>query len=542
MIRPLLCAIILVFFVSSIQAQDWPRFRGPEGSGVVENSESIPTQWSPKSNLAWKSKLPGPGASSPIIVGDKAFVTCYSGYGLTQQKPGDIENLMRHLVCIDMKSGDKLWQKDVKSVGPEDPYTGAGVPAHGYASHTPVSDGQNVYAFFGKSGVHAFDLDGNKLWDAEVGNESDPTKWGSSSSPIVYKDIVIVTASAESQSIVGLDKKTGKELWRQEAAGLDGMWGTPGLIKVDEERTDVVMSVAKEIWGLNPENGALRWHADALGSRHAYTSVIADGNRVYAFNGADSGSVAIDVGGEGDISESNTVWSGKPASASFASPVRHNDRIYVVAQNIVTQVDAKTGEKLNRIRLKGTMKASGRFGALDYPSPIVVGDNMFYLNSRGQMFIVSLGDEMEQVTINRVTTDAETFRGTPAVSNGRMLLRSSDHLYCVMDKGDTVKAEDNALAKSEEAPPAVEGQQQRQRRDPMAMFNDVDKDGDGKVTMEELAGNRMETFLKPMDKDGDEAVSKEEFTAGLAAMRQRSYGAREDSRPKRPQRPTAAGK
>ena len=229
-------------------ADDWTRFRGPSGNGVATDSASIPTAWSPSANIAWKTELPGPGASSPIIVGGKAFVTCYSGYGLTQEDPGEIENLVRHLVCIDLETGKKDWQKDVKVSLPEDPYTGIGVTAHGYASHTPVSDGKNIYAFFGKTGVHAFSMDGTKLWEAEVGKESDPTKWGSSSSPIVYKNIVIVTASAESQSVIGFDKESGKELWRQEAEGLDGMWGTPTLVKVNDDRTDLVMCVAKEMW------------------------------------------------------------------------------------------------------------------------------------------------------------------------------------------------------------------------------------------------------------------------------------------------------
>jgi outer membrane protein assembly factor BamB len=155
-------------------AEDWHRFRGPAGSGLAVDSDSLPTTWSPEANLAWKTPLPGPGASSPIIIDGKAFVTCYSGYGLIQEKPGNIENLVRHLVCIDMQTGKKRWQKNVKASLPEDPYSGIGVTAHGYASHTPVSDGKNVYAFFGKSGVHAFDMDGKKLWSAEVGKESDP--------------------------------------------------------------------------------------------------------------------------------------------------------------------------------------------------------------------------------------------------------------------------------------------------------------------------------------------------------------------------------
>ncbi|MGI9474316.1 MAG: PQQ-binding-like beta-propeller repeat protein, partial [Rubripirellula sp.] len=121
-------------------ADDWPRFRGPTGSGVASQSDSLPTAWAPDANVAWKAPLPGPGASSPIIVDGKVFVTCYSGYGLSQENPGEIENLVRHLVCIDLKTGDKLWQKDVAVSLPEDPYSGIGVTAHGYASHTPVSD------------------------------------------------------------------------------------------------------------------------------------------------------------------------------------------------------------------------------------------------------------------------------------------------------------------------------------------------------------------------------------------------------------------
>ena len=533
-------------------AEDWPRFRGPSGNGVASESDSLPTEWSPNANLAWKTELPGPGASSPIIVGDKAFVTCYSGYGLNQESPGDIENLMRHLVCIDVQNGKKLWQKDVKASLPEDPYTGIGVTAHGYASHTPVSDGSNVYAFFGKSGVHAYDVDGNELWQSDVGKESDPTRWGSSSSPVVYEDTVIVTASAESQAIVGLDKKTGKELWRQEAEGLDGMWGTPTLVKIDDDRTDLVMCVAKEMWGLDPDSGKLRWFADATGAQHAYSSVILDGKRVYAFTGRGGGSVALDAGGNGDISKTNTVWTGRD-NASFASPVRHGSRLYVVSRGIVTVVDAETGESVQKLRLKGAKKTGGRFGSLDYPSPVVVGNRLFYMNGSGQMYVFEMGDELKQIALNEVTSDKEIFWGSPAISDGRMVLRSQKHLYCVADKGETVNPEDNQMAKAgaaEAAEPENEREQEgrgsRRRFDPASMFKQMDTNEDGKVTEDELEGNRMADRLMTLDKDGDSAVSQDEFTSGISTLFQRSggrgqggsyRGRGEDTRPDRPQRP-----
>ncbi len=548
---------VLVFSGLTLHADDWTRFRGPSGSGVVGNSEYLPASWSPTANLAWKTPLPGPGVSSPIILDGKVFVTCYSGYGLSQENPGKIENLMRHLVCVDLQTGEKLWQKDVKASLPEDPYTGIGVTAHGYASHTPVSDGESVYVFFGKSGVHAFDLDGNELWQADVGKESDPTKWGSSSSPVVFDDTVIVTASAESQAIVGLDKKSGKELWRQEAEGLDGMWGTPTLVKIDEDRTDLVMCVAKELWGLDPNSGKLRWYADATGAEHAYSSVIVDGKRVFAFTGRGGGSVAIDAGGKGDVSESNTVWNGNQ-TASFGSPVRHQSNIYVVSRGVVTVVNSKTGDKIDQVRLQGVQQTGGRFGSLDYPSPVLVGDRMFYLNGSGQMFVFDLGDELKQVAVNRVTTDKESFGGSPAISDGRLVLRSNKHLYCVTDKGESVKPSEDAIAKTDgenaggRSGPGAGGRGPggdggNRRFDPMSIFNDRDANQDGKLTTDELAGSPMANRMEQMDKDGDKSISREEFTSGMSALFSRNRGGGggyrgggKDTRPDRPQRPQLA--
>ena len=551
------CCALVMFVLHSLilQAGDWPRFRGPDGSGVAVDSDSLPTTWSPTANLAWKTPLPGPGASSPIIVAGRIFVTCYSGYGLTQESPGEIENLVRHLVCIDLQTGKVLWQKDVKAALPEDPYSGIGVTAHGYTSHTPVSDGQNIYAFFGKSGVHAFDMDGTELWQANVGKESDPTKWGSSSSPVVYHNTVIVTASAESQSIIGLDKQTGKQLWRQEAEGLDGMWGTPTLVKIDEDRTDLVMCVAKELWGLDPDNGKMRWFANATGAQQAYSSVILNGKRVLAFTGRGGGSIAIDAGGSGDVSATNTVWTGGETT-SFASPVRHKSKVYVISSGVVTVVDETTGEKVKQVRLAGAQQTGGSFGSLDYPSPVVVDDRMFYLNGSGQMFVFDLTDELKQVAINRVTSDAETFWGSPALSDGRLVLRSSKHLYCVADKGETVKPEDTFVAKADEsatpaAPGGGGGPGGNGRFDPMSIFKGIDADSDGKVTEKELEGNRMADRLKTLDKDGDKVITQEEFSSGISTLFSRGgggggggggyQGQGKDTRPDRPQRPELAG-
>jgi outer membrane protein assembly factor BamB len=447
-------------------AADWSRFRGSAGAGVAADGKQVPLAWSPTANLAWKTKLPGPGASSPIIAGGKVFVTCYSGYGVTRQRESEIEDLVRHLVCVDLKTGEVIWQRDVQASLPEDSYYDTGVSSHGYASHTPCSDGTNVYCFFGKGGVYAFDADGNELWRADAGKESDPPKWGSSSSPVLYNDLLIITAAAESQSIIGYDKVTGQKRWQREATGLDGMWGTPALVRVDESRRDLVMLVPGELWGLDPDSGKLRWYARANESQQAYASVISNGATVFAFSGQGGVSVALDVGGSGDISDTNTVWT-STVKATYASPVYHKSKLYVVSRGVLSVVDAENGQRLNQVRLKGArITGNTRFGSLDYASPVIVDDHLFYLNASGQMYVFRLDEELQQLAVNETMTEKEVFWGSPAVSEGRVVLRSSKHLYCVANFGQTVDRGDPKASSADttDLDPSSETTRQRSRR------------------------------------------------------------------------------
>src|SRR5262249_38708054 len=154
----------------------------------IAKDNNVPTTWSATENIIWKTDLPGAGSSSPIVVSNKIFVTCYSGYGLPD-KMGNMEDLKRHLLCVDRANGKILWTREVPALQPEVQYRSYQAQ-HGYASSTPVSDGEHVYVFFGKAGVFAFDLDGKKLWQASVGERTH--NWGSGTSPILYKDLVIV--------------------------------------------------------------------------------------------------------------------------------------------------------------------------------------------------------------------------------------------------------------------------------------------------------------------------------------------------------------
>jgi hypothetical protein len=442
--KRLVLGAALLLFTSPCHA-DWLRFRGPNGSGISPEPNATPTTWSPDENIAWKTPLPGAGVSSPIVVGDRVLVTCYSGYGVDPEDPGDINDLKRHLVCVDSNEGRILWQRAVAAVQPEDPYSGMGVPSHGYASHTPVSDGERVYVFFGKSGVLAFDLEGKELWKTSVGTASDRRQWGSSSSPVIFKDLVIVTASAEGPALVGLNKHTGQEVWRQETDGVADVWGTPLLAKVSEEQTDLVLGVPFEFWGLNPETGKLRWYAEVLDTDQYSSSVVESGGVIYGIEGRGGGSAAVKLGGKNDVSDSHKVWTGRDSSR-FGTPLVHEGRIYFFGNGLVNCIRAADGSEIFKERIPGATGGGfgggppggfggrggrGGFGSTDYASPVLADGKIYFVRSDGTTLVISASDKFELLATNRITSDEENFSGTPAISEGRIFVRSNKQLYCI---------------------------------------------------------------------------------------------------------------
>ena len=206
----LLLVATVLMQCNRLEAQDWLQFRGAGGSASAD--ADLPIKWDTNTNIKWKAELPGPGASSPIIVGDKVFLTCYSGYG--DKSKGKIEDLKRHLLCFDRSNGEILWQKsfDNSSIADEDPYKSF-ITNHGYATNTPVSDGKSVYFFLGKLGLFAFDLNGNQLWKKEIEYKTNKTRWGSAASPILFGDSLILNAIEECGKVFSIAKADGEIKW-----------------------------------------------------------------------------------------------------------------------------------------------------------------------------------------------------------------------------------------------------------------------------------------------------------------------------------------
>ena len=414
------CSCLALFHARA----DWSRFRGPDGAGSSPGSKP-PVQWNESQNLRWKAALPGPGSSSPILVGKRVFVTCWTGYGAA----GSSAPLQRHLVCLDQDSGKILWNKSVNGESNVDRYDGF-MQEHGFASQSPVSDGERVYVYFGKAGALAFDLDGKQLWQVNLGTQSNDKNWGSSSSPILYKDTVIVNASEESHAIYALDKKTGKQVWKSEAGSLTLVFGTP-VLTTHEGRTDLVISVPNELWGMNPDTGKLRWYAETgLPGNIAPSVLVADGV-AFAFGGFPrTAAVAVKLGGKGDVTQTHVLWSGNKASY-IPTPVYNEGKLYFVNDaGFATCLDAKTGEVVYQERVQGA-SASGRGGKPFYASPVLANGHYYAVSRRNGAFVFGAKPEFKQVAQNTFSSDDSQFNGTPALSGNRMFLRSDKFLYCV---------------------------------------------------------------------------------------------------------------
>ncbi len=442
---------------SFLDAEDWPRFRGENGSGLATNAHHLPTQWSETENLAWKTKLPGPGSSSPIVVGDKVFVTCWSGYG-TPEAQGSQADLKRHLVCVDRKSGSILWDKSVAASLPEDSYGGM-FAEHGYASHTPTSDGEMVYVFFGKSGVVGFDMDGKQVWKSDVGDGLDGRRWGSACSPLLYKDMLIVLASAESKTIYAFNKKTGSLLWKKAAPNFESTWGTPVLVQTAAGKTELVVGVPGEIWGFDPENGSFLWYCPSNGDDSYCSSVVAVKEVIYSIEGRGGGGIAVRAGGTDDVSKSHILWKNNESNR-ISSPLVVDGRIYFVNNKIANCLDASTGKQIYKERLpavssvpagqearpdrsegRGEGPGGGRggrrgggMGGQDYGSPVSGDGKIYYITRSGEMHVFKVGDKFESLGVNRVTKQPEDFSSTPAIADQNIFVRSSHHLYCIGGK------------------------------------------------------------------------------------------------------------
>jgi outer membrane protein assembly factor BamB len=407
--------VALALGASSLIAADWPQFRGPRGTGASED-RGLPLTWGPKENVLWKVKLPGPGASSPIVWGGRVFVTCYSGYG-AGEKAGRLEDLRRHLLCFDRKTGARLWQRDVPARLPETAYEGF-ITEHGFAASTPAADRERVYVFFGRSGILAYDHDGKQLWHTLVGDGLNG--WGSAASPILYRDLLLVNASVESSSLVALDRRTGKRVWR--AKGLGDSWSSPVLVTTADGKDEVVQNTPDGLVAFNPTSGEQLWQCEGPGSGSATSTPVARAGIVYAMGGGVGGPgiMAVRAGGRGNVNATHVLWRRK-AGAGICSPVLYGDYLYWV-NGQAWCVRADTGEPVYHERLYRARS--------EYASPVAADGKVIAFTRRDGAYVLATGGKFAQLAHNDLG-DKSVFNGSPAVSDGQLFVRSETYLYCI---------------------------------------------------------------------------------------------------------------
>lgn len=437
-------AFILLISCSGLLAQsttikdsDWTRFLGNDGTASVAEV-NVPLQWNADTNIKWKKEMPGPGSSSPIVLGDRVYLTCYTGYGVqkvtdiktSDQTAGDINALTRHLICVDRETGDIVWQKavDNSSVKNEDPYKSY-ITYHGYATNTPSTDGESIFVFFGKAGVIRFDLEGNEIWRKTFEGEPNKTRWGSASSLTFYGDQLIVNAIDECGKILSMNKVDGEIKWEFET-GSRMAYSTPCLVQTRGGQTELIVAVPEKVFGLNPEDGKQKWHCKTTLMNEVNAAVMVQDDVAFIYGGYQGvGSLAVRSGGEGDVTQSHILWESRDTSY-VSTPILKDNHVYWVDKGgIAYCVNAETGERKYRERVPGF---SGGRGVKMFGSMVLVGDQVMTVSRNSGTFIWETNpDEFTFVRQNQIEGDESAFNGTPAISGEQIFLRSNKFLYCI---------------------------------------------------------------------------------------------------------------
>jgi outer membrane protein assembly factor BamB len=414
----------LIYLVASLSAGDWPAFRGPTADGVAPADEKPPLKWSETENLIWRTELPGPGSSSPIVIGDRVFLSCYSGYGADKINPGDVSQLQRHALCLDRATGKILWNEVVKTTIAEKPYQGEYITTHGYASSTPVSDGKGIFFFFAHAGVHAYTLEGKKVWETSVGTR--PHDWGAGSSPILYGDLLIVNAALESDTLFALDRKTGKEVW--SVKGFPASWNTPTLAKVGE-REELIVNASGKLRAFDPKTGAELWSCQSIRAAELCPSVLVHDGVCFVIGHPGGEAMAVKAGGSGDVSQTNVLWRIKKGS-NVGSPVWLDGHLYFSndSRGIAYCLKADTGETVYEQKLSET--ARDRY----YASPVLSQGRLYYLGRTGGTVVLAAKPQFEVLATNIIADDKSVANASPALAGGRLFMRSDRFAYCFGEK------------------------------------------------------------------------------------------------------------
>ena len=384
-------------------AEEWPGWRGPRADGHSGES-NIPTRWSDSENVAWKVAIAGKGHSSPVIWGDRVFLTT----ALEKEQT-------RVLLCLDRRTGRRLWEKTVVTSPLEKKHD-----LNSYASATPVTDGKHLWVSFfeqPKIVLACFDLDGNEKWRVSPGSFS--SIHGFCSSPVLYKDTVILNGDQDADAyLVAYDRNTGKERWRTDRPNKTRSYCTPIFIE-HQGKPQMVLSGSKSVCSYEPDTGNPIWWM--AGPTEQFVATLAYHDELLFVTGGfpDFHILAVDPGGSGDVLNTHIKWRDHKGAAYVPSPITANHHFFIVSDNgIGSCFEAKTGK----------VKWKERLGRRHSASAVAAGGNIYFLDDDGETFVVRASPEYELVSQNSL---GEAAFASPAISRGQIFIRTTGHLWCI---------------------------------------------------------------------------------------------------------------
>ncbi|MEQ1825087.1 MAG: PQQ-binding-like beta-propeller repeat protein [Pirellula sp.] len=410
MTRWMLAACFVLFNVGLVRSENWAHWRGPTGNSVAINAQP-PISWSATENVKWKAEIPGRGSGSPIVWEQQVFVV--------SAVPASGKNLSFRLFSFDRNSGKLNWERIAID---DTPHQGTH-ETNGYASASPCTDGQNVYAHFGSRGLHCYSMDGKFVWKREFGKMNTRSSFGEGSSPTLVDDMIIVPWDHEEGSkLFALNKKTGSTIW-EVARDEPTCWATPLIVNHDGKK-QIIMNGQRFARAYDLASGRELWRCSGQTERPCASAVASDGLAFVGsgFRGAFMGAFRLD--GTGDITGSKSVvWKVDRNTPDVASPLLTQGRIYFYKGKTgqLTCLDSKTGKahyEASRIpELNGT-----------YASPVAAGGHIYLTDRSGTIVVIKDSSELEIVSTNPL---GEGVDATPAPVDNELFIRGEKHLFCV---------------------------------------------------------------------------------------------------------------
>lgn len=406
--------VLLLMLASTVRAENWPAWRGPTGQGHSTET-NLPTKWSATENVKWKVPLPDAGNSTPIVWGDKIFLTQATENGKK-----------RSLWCLARKDGSKLWEKTVEYGGSEPKHQ-----TNTYCAASPVTDGERVVVSHGSAGVYCYDFAGKELWHRDLGECRHI--WGNAASPVIHKDLVILNFGPGPRTfLIAMNKKTGEDVWKLDEVGKKegeyfGSWSTPVVAEV-KGRTELLMTWPAVVKGYEPETGKLIWSSRGLekeggADRLSYASPLATNDVVVALAGFHGAGIGVKAGGTGDVTDTHRLWRvAKGNPQRVGSGVIVGDHVYSAEENGVACIELKTGKEVWKQPMPGRT----------WSSLVHAEGRLYVVGEQGETFVLAAKPELELIARNKL--DGAITRASIVPNGGELLIRTYKHLWCIGGK------------------------------------------------------------------------------------------------------------